>query len=117
MSTYNKKFSKNATRFGVQGDVPLIKIDTLPANTRPRKGNNRVVALGESTGHHHVVEAATMYEDDFGNLFALVPAGKPTWLLHQEHGAIVLEPGIYQFGENGVHQVEYVGEEERRALD
>jgi hypothetical protein len=113
---YNKKHQIQAGDKGaVQGDVPFLKIEKLPLNVRRRTGNNRIVALGEVTGHHHVVESATMYEDGFGNLFALVD--KPTRLLHQEHGAIVLEPGIYQFGLNGINQVEYVGEEERRALD
>jgi hypothetical protein len=113
---YNKKHQINAGEKGsVQGDVPFLKIDELPANAKPRKGNNRIVAYGEVTGHHHVLEAATMYDDDLGNLFALVE--KPTRLLHHEHGAIVLEPGIYQFGLNGVQQVEYLGDEERRALD
>lgn len=113
---YNKNHQINVGELGgVQGDVPFLKIGELPANATPRKGNNRIIALGEVTGHHHVVEKAKMFEDGLGNLFALVE--KPTRLLHHEHGAIVLDPGVYQFGLNGVHQVEYSGEEERRVLD
>jgi len=113
---YNKKHQINVGERGaVQGDVPFVKIEKLPKAAKPRKGNNRIVALGENTGHHHVVESAKMYDDEFGNLFALVE--KPTRLLHQQHGAIVLEPGIYQFGLRGALQVEYQGEEERRARD
>lgn len=113
---YNKKHQIQAgDKGGVQGDVPFLKIEKLPENAKRRRNNNRIVALGEATGHHHVLEAGTMYEDGLGNLFALVK--QPTRLLHQEHGAIVLEPGVYQFGLNGVQQVEYQGEEERRALD
>lgn len=113
---YNEEHQIEVGKKGaVQGDVPFLKIDKLPKTAKPRKGNNRIVALGEVTGHHHVLEAGTMYEDGFGNLFALLD--KPTRLLHQEHGAIVLEPGIYQFGLNGALQVEYMGEEERAVLD
>ncbi len=111
---YNESNSKKANEIGgVQGDVPFLKISALPEGARPRK--SRIVALGEATGHHHVIEKAKMYEDGFGNLFALVD--KPTRLLHHEHAPIILEPGVYQFGEKGVYQVEYDGEEERRVID
>jgi hypothetical protein len=113
---YNTKFNKSVNKIGaVQGDVPLRKIAALPPDARPRKDNNNIVALGEVTGHHHIVETAQMYEDGLGNLFALVE--KSTRLLHHEHGAIILDPGVYQFGLNGVQQVEYDGSEERRMLD
>lgn len=111
---YNTKFKKTANSVGgVQGDVPFLRLDKLPKGVKPRKSN--IVAYGEVTGHHHVVEEAQMFEDGLGNLFALVE--KPTQLLHHEHGAIVLGPGVYQFGQAGVYQVEYEGEEERRVLD
>ena|SRR5271157_382643 len=113
---YNTDFVKHVSTIGaVQGDVPILKIAKLPEDARPRKDNNRIVAYGEVTGHNHIVEEAKMYEDGLGNLFALVE--KSTHLLHQEHGAIILDPGIYQFGQNGTQQVEYDGEEERRVID
>jgi hypothetical protein len=113
---YNESFSKTSNKIGaVQGDVPILRIDALPANAKPRKDNNRIVAYGEVTGHHHVIEQAQMYDDDLGNLFALVE--QPTRILHHEHGAIILAPGVYQIGQAGINQVEYDGEEERRVLD
>ena len=111
---YNTKHVISASKIGaVQGDVPFRYISKLPANVKPRKSN--IVAYGEVTGHHHIVETAEMYEDGLGNLFALVK--QPTRLLHHEHGAIELHPGIIQFGVAGINQIEYLGEEERAVLD
>jgi hypothetical protein len=111
---YNTKHKVTASKIGgIQGDVPFRYVEKLPANVKPAKSN--IVAYGEVTGHHHIVEEAQMFTDDLGNLFALVE--KPTRLLHHEHGVIELEPGVIQFGKDGVQQVEYDGEEERRVLD
>ena len=70
---YNTDFVKHVSTIGaVQGDVPVLKITNLPESARPRRDNNRIVAYGEVTGHNHIVEDAKMYEDELGNLFALV---------------------------------------------
>lgn len=111
---YNKNNPHIADVLIIQGDVAGKYIAGLPANAKPIKG--RIVAEGEVTGHHHVLEAgATLYQDDLGNLFALVE--KPVMLLHQQHEPWVLHPGVIQFGEKGIMQVEYQGDEERRVLD
>ena len=114
----NTQYGIKATGIGaVQGDIPSRYIAKLPKGAKPRKSN--VIALGEATGHHHILEVvdenATLYEDGLGNLFALVKA--PTRLLHNQHGYVEYAPGIVQFGEKGAMQVEYDGEEERAMLD
>jgi hypothetical protein len=115
----NTQFGETANKIGlVQGDVPSRYIAKLPENVRPRKNN--IVALGEVTGHHHMIEIvdgnAELFDDELGNLFMLVK--EPVRILHQEHGyGLYTEPGVVQFGLNGVLQVEYTGEEERRATD
>ena len=111
---YNDNHKIQANNIGaVQGDVPMLYVDELPKGVREIE--SRIVAFGEVTGHHHVVEDARMFTDEFGNLFALVE--RPTRLLHQEHSAIELHPGIVQFGMAGIHQVEYAGDEERAVRD
>ena len=100
--------------YAVQGDVPLIKRDKIPANLAPVKGN--ILRYGEVTGHHHVVDAPPdtfqLYADDHGTVLAMELFG-PVAIRHQEHGTIELPPGVYVIPE----QVEYDGAEERRVLD
>lgn len=90
----------------------------MPKGVNPR--SNPVIALGEVTGHHHVVDIiegnAELFDDETGNLFMLVKT--PVRILHHEHGyGIFNHPGVVQFGLAGVNQVEYAGEEERAARD
>lgn len=110
---YRKVNPHLADKTIIQGDVFGEYINALPSGCKPVKSN--IIALGESTGHHHIVEEAKTFTDAFGNLFSLVE--KTTHLLHQQHEAWVLHPGVIQWGERGVMQVEYSGEEERRATD
>jgi hypothetical protein len=111
--SYNKKNAKKAENYLIQGDVCGMKIVELPSNVKPIKSG--VIALGEATGHNHVVEHAKMFSDDLGNLFALVE--KPTMLMHQEHAPWILDEGVWQFGKDGFMQVEYDGSEERAVRD
>lgn len=112
---YNTKHAKTVNSVGaIQGDVPVLRIDRLPDGVRLRK--DHIVAFGEATGHHHILETdAQVYEDGLGNLFAKIEY--PVRLLHHQHAPIVLNPGVYQIGLAGVNQVEYAGEEERRVVD
>lgn len=116
---YNEEFGETANKIGiVQGDVPSRYIAALPKGARRRKNN--IIALGEVTGHHHVIEIvegnAELFDDALGNLFMLVKS--PVRILHQEHGyGQYNQPGVVQFGQAGQMQVEYSGEEERAARD
>jgi hypothetical protein len=92
-----------------QGDVFIEAAATLPEGAievaRDRRGRV-ILALGEHTGHAHAIaaRAATLYE---------VPGEPDRWLVirpsgttletghgavlrHEEHAAIVLEPGVYR---------------------
>lgn len=111
---YNRENSHTAEDHILQGDVAGMYVAALPDGAVRIDSN--IVAYGEVTGHHHIVETAEMYKDPAtGNLFALVT--QPTQLLHQEHAPWDLRPGVIQFGERGLMQVEYSGEEERAARD
>lgn len=63
-----------------QGDIFLLKIDSLPQKATLRTGENaNVLALGEVTGHNHVIEGAEIYtlEDQL-----FVKVGKTAVLTH-----------------------------------
>jgi hypothetical protein len=94
-----------------QGDICLVRVAQLPPSVQPRpKSRGRLtLGYGEVTGHHHVVEDAiwvvaedTTPEDlrqfAMGNktIPVFVVAEETTLLVHQEHDAIVVEPGIWQ---------------------
>lgn len=56
------------------------------------------LALGEVTGHKHVMVAEKkddlqIYQDSFGRF--VVEVSKPTVLSHEEHAALTFQPGIY----------------------
>jgi hypothetical protein len=79
-----------------QGDVLLEKIDSLPKGAIKQKDAERIVlAFGEQTGHAHAIstEYATRYEWQ-GN--TLVEVKKESKLVHEEHAAIALAPGVYK---------------------
>lgn len=111
MNTKNPKIARD---FLIQGDVIAQRIPSLPDGAKPRK--DLVIAEGEATGHNHVLTGGTKFIDEKQNIFCVVEE-QDEMLLHQEHGPWVLTPGVYQFGISGVTQVEYLGDEERRALD
>ena len=78
-----------------QGDVMIQRVGRLPKGAT--KAKDCVLAYGEATGHAHRVESgAAMFVtvDDVKYLHVLERAT----VVHQEHGPIVLDPGIYRVG-------------------
>jgi hypothetical protein len=111
---YRDDVLKQANEGGLHGDVAMRPISALPKSAKPIKGNK--IALGESTGHHHVLDmpGVKLYEApaaeldptevdvqrlqalfgaDVKVMIAEVPVETP--LRHQEHGTQVYAPGIY----------------------
>jgi hypothetical protein len=105
-----------ANKFGfVQGDVIGQYITELPADVKPTK--QRIVAYGESTGHHHIVEGVkTAFENPAGFYFVVAPEETAS-LVHigNDHDTIEMIPGTVFIPRES--QVEYDGAEERRVLD
>lgn len=93
-----------------QGDVYLIKVDSLPEGLVKR--NDNVLVEGETTGHKHRLKTQTLsvYEDG-EDMF--VDLSKATELVHEEHLPIKVEPGVWKV----VRQREYSPSENRRVLD
>lgn len=101
----------------IQGDVPVVYLATLPKGGRVSA--NRIVAVGESTGHdHRMVGDMTCYEYSDRWCFVIGPEGAE--LIHAsggEHAPIPFAPGQIVMIPRGVQQREYDGEQERRVLD
>ena len=106
-----------------QGDVMLVPVDEIPAEARKQRPRRRLVlAEGEATGHHHVLEVdrATKLEElllpgDVAELeqrFVRV-LDEAAVLTHQEHATLEIPPGLYEVR----RQREYSPEEIRRVAD
>lgn len=112
---------------GRQGDVVLVKVDTIPPGfvDAPRDNLGRIVlAYGESSGHAHAIRNPSVCgfrkagEEDVD--YVLV-GGSDASLNHEhesgqlaEHEPLDLQPGAYRV----VRQREYVAPDiERRAAD
>jgi hypothetical protein len=97
-----------------QGDVLLVKVGSLPKDAKPEAPDekNIVLAYGETTGHSHRIAAAYakayQWKGD-----RLIEIKQQAQLVHEEHNAISLEPGIYKV----VLQREYTPTAIRQVLD
>lgn len=97
-----------------QGDVALVRIDSIPKNAKKVERTGAIVlAHGEVTGHAHTIAepSVEIYERD-GVMYLNVHDGGAT-LEHQEHAAIAVEPGTYLVQK----QVEYTPEAIRSVAD
>ena len=81
-----------------QGDVLLTRVHALPPGVirKPAADGRVVLAYGEVTGHAHALDAALseLFEARAGTLYLRASAG--AHLVHEEHGAIALDPGVYR---------------------
>ena len=102
-----------------QGDVFLVRIDRALGDTAkpvPREAGRVVLARGEATGHAHSIDSplAELFEEQDGRLYLRVSAGaEPVRLVHEQHDAIALPPGVYEVR----HQREYAPGAIRRVTD
>jgi len=78
-----------------QGDVLIRKTNAIPVNAHRR--SDLILAEGEATGHCHKVADPTTAElfEQGETLFLDVKAEKAI-IVHDEHGPITLERGIYR---------------------
>ena len=84
-----------------QGDVVLRLLAPFSPNATPTATTkSHVLALGEKTGHSHVLELEDAAVGDIelfqrGEVLYLRTSA-PATLKHQEHGDIAIAPGSYQ---------------------
>jgi hypothetical protein len=100
-----------------QGDVLVKRIDKIPEGAKPVKPTEKglILAEGEATLHHHVVdqELAELFEMD-GKLFLDVKAPSAP-VKHEEHAKIDIPNGLYEIGR--VVEYDVFAEAVRRVTD
>ncbi len=84
-----------------QGDVMLVPIENLPGTltTVPAEEGRLIIAHGEVTGHHHsfaMYDQISLFREDGSGGGMFVMAYAPTKLEHQEHAALVVDPGAWE---------------------
>src|SRR5215469_14815167 len=93
-----------------QGDLLLLWQEARPpVDLSPRQ--SLVIVAGEATGHTHRLQSGTILEAPDGALYLDVT--QVTQVVHEEHGPITLEPGLWLV----VRQREYSPEAIRTVLD
>lgn len=99
-----------------QGDIFIQSVPKLPNGIEDRTVPGTVLVHGEVTGHSHRIEdaaTALLYAGrQFGEFFLDVTA-KAARIVHEEHGPIELEKGIYRVW----RQREYSPERIRHVYD
>lgn len=101
-----------------QGDVIITPVDKIPDGLK--KKPDYVLAEGEATGHHHVIDIDPLTEagldllqDENGDLYLLTD--KAVTVRHEEHNPITIDPGQYKIGR--VREYDHFAEEARRVVD
>lgn len=106
-----------------QGDVLIERVGALPKITMTEivVPNRVVLAYGEVTGHAHAIYPvegklpAKLWDAGVERFLQVL---ERTTLLHEEHGGIPLEPGVYRVSKFGIGtQREYSPEEIRSVAD
>ena len=99
-----------------QGDVILVRVDSIPAGAKPAKTDRRgiVLAEGETHGHAHVMDRASASMSMFGtDTFLEVLA--PDIIKHEEHAPVTVPPGKYRV--KRVQEVDPLSQEIRAVQD
>lgn len=100
-----------------QGDIPIVAIDEKYVKGIEWQKYKKpiVVAEGETTGHKHTLVADKCkleWGQDSRGIFLKIAEGDAV-ITHEEHGQIVINPGVYFVG----RQREYDEIEERIVRD
>jgi hypothetical protein len=99
-----------------QGDVLITRIESLPYGgyVVPPGNRGHILADGEITGHAHVIPIDHAITTRIGDkLYVTVTA--PTFVTHEEHKPIALEPGTYEIGR--VREWDYLAHMARTVAD
>ena len=92
-----------------QGDVYIVLDSEKPVTAKPRQ--DRTLALGEATGHHHTLATGVVYGELAGQQWIVLE--EATTLTHQEHAALIIPFGVHEVR----IQREYHPEAIRRVMD
>ena len=101
------------------GDLIFKELTELPSDlTEMNVDKSFVLALGEVTGHKHVMVAEKkgdmkVYKDRQGRY--ILSISEPTKLSHEEHKTLTFKPGLYIMDNEREH--DYFTHQSRQVLD
>ena len=111
---------KTFKKMAAQGDMLLIKRETIPEGfEKAELKNGKYIVAHSETGHHHTVleRNADLLISKTNEFIAYLNVKAPTEVTHERsfdtHESIMLDKGIYEVR----RQREYVPEGYRRAAD
>jgi hypothetical protein len=93
-----------------QGDLLFVRVERRPDEelvTRP----GLVIVEGEATGHAHRLTSGAVLDAPDGGIYLDLPV--EARVVHEEHDAIALGPGLWRV----IRQREYAPEAVRTVLD
>lgn len=108
------KNKKSVTNNFQQGDLIGRKLDAMPEGYQKTISKLRCVLAHGESGHSHVIE------DDEAELIQigermLLKLDREATIIHEEHHAITLSPGIWEIGR--VKEFDYFAQMERQVVD
>jgi len=109
-----KNKTKIATKHAQQGDVNLRKLDTVPSLDGAKITRKRLVLAHGESGHSHVIEDDEAELIEIGERM-LLRLTKPATVVHEEHRAITLSPGVWEVGR--VREWDYLQQMARNVID
>ncbi|MEK6878923.1 MAG: hypothetical protein AABY22_04910 [Nanoarchaeota archaeon] len=97
-----------------QGDVDIKPIKSLPKGLK--KAKDKVLALGEVTGHFHRFADNSMVDVFLAsNGLKYLQVHQPSPLIHEEHNEIMILPGTYKVEIE--REYSYEDEEMKKVVD
>lgn len=99
--------------YSIHGDITIVKVKSIPEDsTKKQWKKGFVLERGEGIHTHTIEDECEIYEYE-GTMYLKVT--DPIKIDHEEHGAQVLEPGIYR---KEIEQVfDYEEMESKRVVD
>jgi len=97
-----------------QGDCLITQLNTMPEGVGKLISRKRCVLAHGESGHSHVVESEDAELIQIGERMLLKLETRAV-VKHEEHGAITLEPGLYEIGR--VNEYDYFAEMTRKVID
>jgi hypothetical protein len=97
-----------------QGDCLFVKLECLPCGKPEVKERKRIVVAHGESGHSHIIDSDDAELIQIGERM-LLKLGSQATLVHEEHAAITLEPGIWEIGR--VQEYDYFAKMARDVRD
>lgn len=106
--------TKTVKKIWQQGDVIGRKLKEMPSGEQRIVAKKRLVVAHGESGHSHVIEDDEAQLIQIGERM-LLKLSKPSTIVHEEHKAITLEPGIWEIGR--VKEYDWFSRMERQVCD